>query len=44
MTEPIVREWRFYLDDMTGFAEKVLSCTDIPALLPLLQHLQQTDA
>ena len=44
MSEPIVREWRFYLDDMTGFAEKVLNYTDIPALLPLLQHLQQTDA
>ena len=28
MSEPIVHEWRFYLDDMTGFAEKVLSYTD----------------
>jgi hypothetical protein len=25
MSEPIVHEWRFYLDDMTGFAEKVLN-------------------
>jgi hypothetical protein len=21
------REWRFYLDDMIGFAEKVIACT-----------------
>ena len=44
MSEPLVREWRFYLDDMIGFAEKVLSYADIPASLPLLQHLQQTNA
>jgi len=23
-----VREWRFYLDDMIGFADKVLAYTD----------------
>jgi len=28
MSEPSVREWRFYLDDMIGFAEKVLSYTE----------------
>ncbi len=28
MSEPIVREWRFYLDDMIGFAEKVISYTE----------------
>lgn len=44
MSEPIVREWRFYLGDMTGFAEKVLNYIDIPALHPLLQHLQQISA
>ena len=27
MSEP-VREWRFYLDDMIGFAEKALAYTD----------------
>lgn len=27
MSEP-AREWRFYLDDMIGFAEKVLAYTD----------------
>jgi len=27
MSEPIVRQWRFYLDDMISFAEKVLSYT-----------------
>ena len=28
MSAAIVREWRFYLDDMIGFAERVLSYTD----------------
>jgi uncharacterized protein with HEPN domain len=28
MSEPREREWRFYLDDMITFAEKVLSYTD----------------
>lgn len=28
MSEPVTREWRFYLDDMIVFAEKVLSYTD----------------
>lgn len=28
MSEPVAREWRFYLDDMIVFAEKVLSYTD----------------
>ncbi|MDD5581280.1 MAG: DUF86 domain-containing protein [Methylobacter sp.] len=28
MSEPIVREWRFYLDDMIGFAERVLKFTE----------------
>lgn len=28
MSEPIVRKWRFYLDDMIGFAEKVISYTE----------------
>ena len=25
---PVPREWRFYLDDMIGFAERVLAYTD----------------
>jgi len=28
MSEPIAREWCFYLSDMIGFAEKVLSYAD----------------
>jgi uncharacterized protein with HEPN domain len=28
MSETLVREWRFYLDDMIGFAEKVIVYTD----------------
>jgi len=28
MSEPVTREWRFYLDDMIGFAERVLSYTE----------------
>jgi len=28
MSEPIIREWIFYLDDMIGFAEKVVVYTD----------------
>jgi uncharacterized protein with HEPN domain len=28
MSEPLVRVWRFYLDDMIGFAEKVLNYTE----------------
>lgn len=28
MSEPGSREWRFYLDDMIGFAEKVIVYTD----------------
>ncbi|MCF7988181.1 MAG: DUF86 domain-containing protein, partial [Methylovulum sp.] len=28
MSEAIAREWRFYLDDMIGFAERVLTYTD----------------
>lgn len=28
MSEPTGREWRFYIDDMIGFAEKVLAYTD----------------
>ena len=28
MSDAQVREWRFYLDDMIGFAEKVISYTD----------------
>ncbi len=27
MSEPVGREWRFYLDDMIGFAEKVAAYT-----------------
>jgi uncharacterized protein with HEPN domain len=27
MSEPVVREWRFYIDDMIGFAEKVIGYT-----------------
>ena len=27
MSEPAKREWRFYLNDMTGFASKVLAKT-----------------
>jgi len=28
MSDSAWREWRFYLDDMIGFAEKVLSYTE----------------
>lgn len=28
MSESAAREWRFYLDDMIGFAEKVIAYTD----------------
>jgi len=28
MSEAVAREWRFYLDDMIGFAEKVLTYTE----------------
>ena len=28
MSEPAPREWRFYLDDMIGFSEKVIAYTD----------------
>jgi len=28
MSDSAQREWRFYLDDMTGFAEKVVAYTD----------------
>ena len=28
MSEAAAREWRFYLDDMIGFAEKVVAYTD----------------
>jgi len=28
MSEPLEREWRFYVSDMIGFAEKVVSYTD----------------
>lgn len=27
MSDPIAREWRFYVDDMIGFAQKVLDYT-----------------
>lgn len=28
MSEPLEREWRFYVSDMIGFAEKVVAYTD----------------
>ncbi|MEY3880508.1 MAG: hypothetical protein RIQ94_1304 [Pseudomonadota bacterium] len=28
MSEAVAREWRFYLDDMIGFAERVLTYTE----------------
>ena len=28
MSDAITREWRFYLDDMIGFAQKVIAYTD----------------
>ena len=28
MSEPVGREWRFYIDDMIAFAEKVVACTN----------------
>ena len=27
MSDPLAREWRFYIDDMIGFAEKVVAYT-----------------
>jgi len=45
------REWRFYLDDMIGFAEKVIAYTlwsiirsDVPALLPNIRALKNQSA
>ncbi len=36
MSDTMHREWRFYLDDMIGFAEKVIAYTDsLDQLLPL---------
>ena len=28
MSDPTSREWRFYIDDMIAFAEKVIAYTD----------------
>ncbi len=28
MSNTVVREWRFYLNDMIGFAQKVITYTD----------------
>ena len=28
MSEPVGREWRFYIDDMIAFAEKVIAYTN----------------
>ncbi len=28
MSEPLAREWRFYISDMIGFADKVVAYTD----------------
>ena len=28
MSEPLCREWRFYIDDMIAFAEKVVAYTN----------------
>ena len=28
MSDSAPREWRFYIDDMVGFAEKVIAYTD----------------
>ncbi|MCM0045204.1 MAG: DUF86 domain-containing protein [Burkholderiaceae bacterium] len=28
MSDPLQREWRFYIDDMIGFAEKVLAYSE----------------
>jgi len=28
MSEPVIREWRFYLGDMIGFAERVIVYTE----------------
>ena len=28
MSEPVGREWRFYIDDMMAFAEKAVACTN----------------
>ena len=30
MSDSAAHEWRFYLDDMIGFAEKVIAYTDRP--------------
>ncbi len=41
MSDGPAREWRFYLDDMIGFAEKVVTITDdIPELLSQLYALK----
>ena len=49
MSEHALRQWRFYLDDMIGFAEKVLAYTDgldqsefVASVLAQLQLLKQS--
>jgi uncharacterized protein with HEPN domain len=47
MSDSVQREWHFYLDDMIGFAEKVIAYwsiiqTDIPSLLPQLRQLRES--
>ena len=43
MSDPVAREWRFYVDDMIAFAEKIIApyililvTTPMLALVPLL--------
>ncbi len=52
MSEPVSREWRFYIDDMIAFTEKVIAYTaglDQPAfvasgLLPQLRAIKAAHA
>jgi hypothetical protein len=49
MSDAGKREWRFYLDDMIVFTERILTYTDgferagqddVPELLPMLEDLR----
>ncbi len=42
MSDSIQREWRFYLDDMIGFTEKVLAYTEGLNKVPLSKARSST--
>jgi len=44
MSDPVQREWRFYLDDMIEFSSKVLDYTDGFELAAFLDNRLAYDA